>query len=173
MIVYYIGICSRMVGETSEPKTIVDAVLKRKNYDTWKVQMERHLKERRLWDIVNGTADSTDETWSQKNEQALKAIKNSCGPQKLSSIKKETSAKKAWDDLASLSHQKDQQVYASDIAHRRWWKVHDAMDESLQKFCGLLPRRKIELEWDRKKAGEKGLQDHHWRLNVTDPRRDM
>ncbi|KAF8365240.1 hypothetical protein HHK36_020037 [Tetracentron sinense] len=67
----------------------------------------------------------------------------------------------------------DQQVYASDIAHRRWWKVHDAMDESLQKFCGLSPRRKIELEWDRKKAGEKGLQDHHWRLNVTDPRRDM
>ncbi|KAL3505194.1 hypothetical protein ACH5RR_035035 [Cinchona calisaya] len=64
----------------------------------------------------------------------------------------------------------DQQVYASDVAHRRWWKLHDTMDESLQKFCMLKKQRKIELEWDRMKAREHGLKDEHWRINVTDTR---
>ncbi|KAL6317117.1 hypothetical protein AAG906_029869 [Vitis piasezkii] len=49
----------------------------------------------------------------------------------------------------------NQLVYASDVAHHRWWKLHDAMDESLQSFCGLSERRKIELAWDRKVAGER------------------
>ncbi|XP_042485719.1 UDP-glucuronate:xylan alpha-glucuronosyltransferase 2 isoform X2 [Macadamia integrifolia] len=66
----------------------------------------------------------------------------------------------------------DQHVYASDIAHQRWWKVHDAMDGKLQKFCALTKQRKIELDWDRKKAREKGLQNGHWRINITDPRRN-
>ncbi|XP_027091271.1 UDP-glucuronate:xylan alpha-glucuronosyltransferase 2-like isoform X1 [Coffea arabica] len=65
----------------------------------------------------------------------------------------------------------DLHVYASDVAHRRWWKLHDAMDEGLQKFCALRKRRKIDLEWDRKLAREKGLKDGHWRVNVTDPRK--
>ncbi|XP_009791926.1 UDP-glucuronate:xylan alpha-glucuronosyltransferase 2-like [Nicotiana sylvestris] len=62
-------------------------------------------------------------------------------------------------------------VYASDIAHRIWWKLHDQMDENLQKFCGLTRQRKIELYWSRKKAEEMGLIDEHWKINVTDPRR--
>lgn len=65
----------------------------------------------------------------------------------------------------------NQRVYASDVAHERWWKLHDSMDDKLQKFCGLTKRRRIELDWDRKKAREAGLPDHHWRINVTDPRR--
>lgn len=65
----------------------------------------------------------------------------------------------------------DQRVYASDIAHETWWKLHDSMDESLQKFCGLTEQRKIELEWDRKLAGKIGFEDEHWRMNVTDPRK--
>ncbi|XWS21184.1 hypothetical protein CRYUN_Cryun30bG0033700 [Craigia yunnanensis] len=65
----------------------------------------------------------------------------------------------------------DQRVYASNVAHQRWWKFHDAMDEKLQKFCGLTKRRKIELDWDRKKAREAGLKDEHWRIYITDPRR--
>ncbi|KAJ4965197.1 hypothetical protein NE237_017046 [Protea cynaroides] len=64
-----------------------------------------------------------------------------------------------------------QHVYASDIAHQRWWKVHDAMDEKLQKLCALTPGRKIELDWDRKMARKMGLQDGHWRINISDPRR--
>lgn len=65
----------------------------------------------------------------------------------------------------------EQHVYASDVAHHRWWKVHDAMDKSLQKFCDLPKQRKIELEWDRKKAREQGYEDRHCWINVTDPRR--
>ncbi|KAJ8531934.1 hypothetical protein K7X08_011857 [Anisodus acutangulus] len=65
----------------------------------------------------------------------------------------------------------DQRVYASDVAHRTWWKLHDVMDKSLHKYCGLTKQRKIELEWDRKKAGKMGAKDEHWRINVTDPRR--
>ncbi|CAN4092719.1 unnamed protein product [Withania somnifera] len=64
----------------------------------------------------------------------------------------------------------DQRVYASDVAHKTWWKLHDSMDESLQKFCGLTEQRKIELQWDRKMAGKIGFKDEHWKINVTDPR---
>ncbi|XP_051124447.1 UDP-glucuronate:xylan alpha-glucuronosyltransferase 2 isoform X2 [Andrographis paniculata] len=62
----------------------------------------------------------------------------------------------------------DQRVYASDEAHRRWWKLHDGMEEELQKVCRLSKRRKIELAWDRKVASKMGFQDGHWRINVTD-----
>lgn len=61
-------------------------------------------------------------------------------------------------------------IYASDVAHRTWWKIHDAMDEDLQKFCGLSKQRKIELYYSRKEAQELGLKDEHWRINITDPR---
>ncbi|XP_021898607.1 UDP-glucuronate:xylan alpha-glucuronosyltransferase 2 [Carica papaya] len=67
----------------------------------------------------------------------------------------------------------DQRVYASDVAHERWWKLHDAMDENLQKHCRLTKRRRIELDWDRKKAREAGFSDEHWRINITDPRRTL
>ncbi|PIN10036.1 Glycosyl transferase, family 8 - glycogenin [Handroanthus impetiginosus] len=65
----------------------------------------------------------------------------------------------------------DQIVYASDEAHARWWKVHDSMEEELQKVCGLTERRKIELAWDRKKARERGFKNQRWRINITDPRK--
>ncbi|XP_059637238.1 UDP-glucuronate:xylan alpha-glucuronosyltransferase 2 [Cornus florida] len=64
-----------------------------------------------------------------------------------------------------------QLVYASDVAHERWWKVHDAMDVKLQRFCGLSEQRKIELKWDRGIAKKIGLPNKHWRINITDPRR--
>ncbi|XP_051151021.1 UDP-glucuronate:xylan alpha-glucuronosyltransferase 2-like isoform X2 [Andrographis paniculata] len=65
----------------------------------------------------------------------------------------------------------DRRVYASDVAHARWWRVHDAMEESLKAFCGLPDWRKKGLLRDRKVAGKLGLKDRHWRINVTDPRR--
>ncbi|KHG12194.1 Uncharacterized protein F383_19799 [Gossypium arboreum] len=67
----------------------------------------------------------------------------------------------------------DQRVYASDVAHQRWWKFYDAMDEKLQQQCGLTERRKIELDWDRKMAEKEGFQDEHWKINITDPRRNF
>ncbi|KAM7278349.1 hypothetical protein ACFE04_005483 [Oxalis oulophora] len=65
----------------------------------------------------------------------------------------------------------DQRVYASDVAHKRWWRLHDSMDEDLQKHCGLNERRRIELDWERNKARENGLSGDYWRINITDPRR--
>ncbi|KAK1313791.1 UDP-glucuronate:xylan alpha-glucuronosyltransferase 2 [Acorus calamus] len=65
----------------------------------------------------------------------------------------------------------DQRVYASDVAHRRWWTVHDKMEKELQGFCGLTERRMKQLDRDRKMAMQLGLEDGHWRINVTDPRR--
>ena len=62
-------------------------------------------------------------------------------------------------------------VYASDVAHRRWWALHDDMDEGLQSHCKLTKRRRIELDWDRRVARKNGLENGRWRLNVTDPRR--
>ncbi|XP_010916626.1 UDP-glucuronate:xylan alpha-glucuronosyltransferase 2 isoform X1 [Elaeis guineensis] len=67
----------------------------------------------------------------------------------------------------------DQRVYASDEAHRRWWRLHDQMDEGLRAFCGLSPQRRIELDWDRKKAAERGFPDGHWKLNISDWRRNV
>ncbi|KAJ9166229.1 hypothetical protein P3X46_021009 [Hevea brasiliensis] len=65
----------------------------------------------------------------------------------------------------------DQRVYASDVAHKSWWKFHDGMDENLQEFCGLTKRRKIELDWERKMARQMGFSDEHWKINITDSRR--
>ncbi|CAN6480185.1 unnamed protein product [Victoria cruziana] len=60
--------------------------------------------------------------------------------------------------------------FASDAAHRRWWKAHDAMASQLQRPCLLTPRRKIELAWDRRQARIAELANEHWRINITDPR---
>lgn len=65
----------------------------------------------------------------------------------------------------------DQYVYASDVAHHRWWKVHDAMNASLQSFCGLTKQRRTDLNWERRRARKMNLANGHWRINVTDPRR--
>ncbi|GMH23231.1 hypothetical protein Nepgr_025074 [Nepenthes gracilis] len=65
----------------------------------------------------------------------------------------------------------EQHVYASDVAHERWWKVHDSMDKSLQKFCELTPQRKDELKQERQNARKLRLNGGHWRINITDPRR--
>lgn len=65
----------------------------------------------------------------------------------------------------------DQRVYASDVAHRTWWKLHDTIDESLKGHCNLTKQRRIELKWDRMQAKKIGFADEHWRINVTDPRR--
>ncbi|KAE8809296.1 Glycogenin-1 [Hordeum vulgare] len=40
--------------------------------------------------------------------------------------------------------------FASDIAHTRWWKVHDKMPKKLQSYCMLRSRLKAGLEWERR-----------------------
>ncbi|AES59449.1 UDP-glucuronate:xylan alpha-glucuronosyltransferase 2 isoform X2 [Medicago truncatula] len=65
----------------------------------------------------------------------------------------------------------DQRVYASDVAHQRWWNFHDRMDKKLQSFCRLTRQRRTELNWERRRSNKMGSLDYHWRINVTDPRK--
>ncbi|XP_020097568.1 UDP-glucuronate:xylan alpha-glucuronosyltransferase 1-like [Ananas comosus] len=61
--------------------------------------------------------------------------------------------------------------FASDIAHARWWRVHDRMPEGLQEFCLLKSKQKAGLEWDRQQAEKANYTDGHWKKkNITDPR---
>ncbi|KAG0463374.1 hypothetical protein HPP92_018865 [Vanilla planifolia] len=62
------------------------------------------------------------------------------------------------------------QEFASDVAHRKWWSVHDSMPKKLQTFCLLSTQRKAALEWDRRQAQAANYSDGHWRVDVKDPR---
>lgn len=62
------------------------------------------------------------------------------------------------------------QEFASDIAHKTWWKVHDAMPKHLQKFCLLRSKQKAALEWDRRQAEKANYTDGHWKIKIQDKR---
>ncbi|KAI3846482.1 hypothetical protein MKW92_010283 [Papaver armeniacum] len=53
------------------------------------------------------------------------------------------------------------QEFASDVAHKTWWKVHDAMPENLQKAG---------FRVDLKEAKKGNYTDRHWNITVTDER---
>ncbi|GFY87543.1 plant glycogenin-like starch initiation protein 1 [Actinidia rufa] len=60
--------------------------------------------------------------------------------------------------------------FASDVAHKKWWKVHDSMPKQLQQFCLLRSKQKAQLEWDRRQAEKGNFADEHWRKKIKDPR---
>ncbi|KAL0556199.1 hypothetical protein IC582_004709 [Cucumis melo] len=60
--------------------------------------------------------------------------------------------------------------FASNVAHKRWWKVHDAMPKNLQKFCLLRSKQKAQLEWDRRQAEKANFTNGHWKIKIKDPR---
>ncbi|KAJ8769105.1 hypothetical protein K2173_000880 [Erythroxylum novogranatense] len=62
------------------------------------------------------------------------------------------------------------QEFASDVAHERWWKVHDSMPENLHQFCLLKSKQKAQLEFDRQQAEKANYTDGHWRIKVKDHR---
>ncbi|XP_065881851.1 putative UDP-glucuronate:xylan alpha-glucuronosyltransferase 3 isoform X2 [Euphorbia lathyris] len=62
------------------------------------------------------------------------------------------------------------QEFASDVAHKTWWKVHDAMPENLQKYCLLRSKQKAALEWDRRQAEKANYTDGHWKMKIKDKR---
>ncbi|CAA2992052.1 UDP-glucuronate:xylan alpha-glucuronosyltransferase 1 isoform X1 [Olea europaea subsp. europaea] len=64
------------------------------------------------------------------------------------------------------------QEFASDIAHKKWWKLHDSMPETLQQFCLLRSKQKAQLEWDRRQAQKANYSDGHWRIEIKDERID-
>ncbi|KAJ7569273.1 hypothetical protein O6H91_01G069500 [Diphasiastrum complanatum] len=67
-------------------------------------------------------------------------------------------------------NQKKLHEYASDVAHARWWKVHDSMPEALQKQCLLSSKQKEALELDRQLAEADNYEDGHWNIGIKDPR---
>ncbi|GMI77083.1 plant glycogenin-like starch initiation protein 2, glucuronic acid substitution of xylan 3 [Hibiscus trionum] len=62
------------------------------------------------------------------------------------------------------------QEFASDVAHKTWWKVHDAMPGNLHKYCLLRSRQKAQLEWDRRQAEKGKYSDGHWKIKIKDKR---
>lgn len=62
------------------------------------------------------------------------------------------------------------QEFASDVAHARWWKVHDLMPGKLQEFCLLKSKQKAQLEWDRIQAQKANHSDEHWKIKIKDRR---
>ncbi|OWM88994.1 hypothetical protein CDL15_Pgr024012 [Punica granatum] len=60
--------------------------------------------------------------------------------------------------------------FASDAAHKTWWKVHDSMPGNLQRYCLLRTRQKAALEWDRRQAEMANFEDGHWRMEINDDR---
>ncbi|KFK42115.1 hypothetical protein AALP_AA2G212800 [Arabis alpina] len=63
-----------------------------------------------------------------------------------------------------------QDYFASDEAHRTWWRVHDGMSENLQRFCLLRSKQKAQLEWDRRQAEKGSYVDGHWKIKIQDKR---
>lgn len=61
--------------------------------------------------------------------------------------------------------------FASDVAHVRWWEVHDSMSELLQQFCLLKTTKKAQLEWDRMGAERGNFSDRHWDIKIRDTRK--
>ncbi|XP_052195119.1 UDP-glucuronate:xylan alpha-glucuronosyltransferase 1-like [Diospyros lotus] len=62
------------------------------------------------------------------------------------------------------------QEFASDVAHWRWWKVHDSMSELLQQFCLLRTTQKAQLQWERMQAEKGNYTDGHWQIKIQDKR---
>ncbi|CAL5323578.1 unnamed protein product [Camellia sinensis] len=62
------------------------------------------------------------------------------------------------------------QEFASDVAHWRWWQVHDSMSELLQQFCLLKTTHKAQLQWDRMQAQKANYTDGHWEIKIRDRR---
>ncbi|KAJ4841112.1 hypothetical protein Tsubulata_003747 [Turnera subulata] len=80
-------------------------------YENWKACMMAYMEAQDLWDEVMDEPNDSDEQayqnkdWRKKNAAALLAIKTSCAPQILSSIRDIRSAKVAWDSLAQMKQQ--------------------------------------------------------------------
>uniref|UniRef100_A0A7N0TG65 Hexosyltransferase n=1 Tax=Kalanchoe fedtschenkoi TaxID=63787 RepID=A0A7N0TG65_KALFE len=59
-------------------------------------------------------------------------------------------------------------VFASDMAHARWWEIYDTMLEDLRPYCALTTKMDERI---RKWRNIAGRADAHWSIKPTDPRR--
>ncbi|KAE9615964.1 putative glucuronosyltransferase [Lupinus albus] len=65
----------------------------------------------------------------------------------------------------------DHHVFASDLAHQRWWEVYDSMPKKLQSYCGLRKEMDERIRHSRENARNSNLSDGHWKIEIMDPRR--
>ncbi|XP_061338037.1 putative UDP-glucuronate:xylan alpha-glucuronosyltransferase 4 [Gastrolobium bilobum] len=66
---------------------------------------------------------------------------------------------------------KELHVFASDLAHKMWWKVYHNMPKELQSYCGLIKKMDERIKQRRRRARNASLCDGHWKIVVKDPRR--
>ncbi|XP_016464977.1 putative UDP-glucuronate:xylan alpha-glucuronosyltransferase 4 [Nicotiana tabacum] len=69
-----------------------------------------------------------------------------------------------WDRVES-------QIFASDSAHERWWKVYKKMPMELRQYCALTPEMDARIIKWRGRAKKAKFSNGHWRIQVKDPRR--
>ncbi|CAI9768999.1 unnamed protein product [Fraxinus pennsylvanica] len=69
-----------------------------------------------------------------------------------------------WDRLKN-------QIYASDMAHEKWWNVYKDMPKKLKKYCSLTSEMDARIQMNRAKAKNATFIDGHWKIKVKDPRR--
>ncbi|RYR52497.1 hypothetical protein HN51_014667 [Arachis hypogaea] len=63
-------------------------------------------------------------------------------------------------------------MFASDLAHQKWWQVYDAMPKELQSYCGLSNKMNQRIVKWRRMAMNDSTFDAHSKIQVKDPRRN-
>lgn len=81
------------------------------NYEAWKMQMRSVLIYNDLWgytsgEIVQSTTEAGASNWTNKDEKALALIVLSVSKPELGHIRKATTSKQAWDELARIHSSK-------------------------------------------------------------------
>nr|XP_043622394.1 putative UDP-glucuronate:xylan alpha-glucuronosyltransferase 4 [Erigeron canadensis] len=67
----------------------------------------------------------------------------------------------------------DRRRYASDSAHKKWWKVYETMNSKLRPFCGLTKHMDARIRKWRGIAKTAGFRDGHWKIKVKDRRQTL
>lgn len=65
------------------------------------------------------------------------------------------------------------QVFASDSANEKWWRVYNNMPQKLRQYCSLSPAMVKRITKYRKIAKDAKFPDGHWRIKVKDPRQNI
>ncbi|GKV40119.1 hypothetical protein SLEP1_g47787 [Rubroshorea leprosula] len=108
------------------PSAIVPEILKKDNYERWRILIQHHFEAQDLWNVILNTPPVNGKReWTKKNASALLAIKISCEAEVFDKIKEIKSAKEAWDTLAKM-HKLPPFSHDENIAQRK----EDVSDQS-------------------------------------------
>ncbi|KAL2468546.1 putative UDP-glucuronate:xylan alpha-glucuronosyltransferase 4 [Forsythia ovata] len=68
-----------------------------------------------------------------------------------------------WDRLGH-------QIFASDMAHERWWNVYNGMSKKLKQYCSLTSEMDARIQTERANARNATFIDGHWKIMANIPR---